>query len=135
MNATPTPETILRRIASALGHPKDQPLTLGAADSLADTWVRAMAQIARHVGADALDPMSVVQAVEDRIAGRPIPPKPTPAPIPVPPPAPALAAAPAAPVPRAITVSDRLVVRDGQLYVEIVGVWMRVTGLTVAPSP
>jgi hypothetical protein len=115
-----------------------------------------MAIIARHVGApDSRNPMGVAQAVEDRIAGRPIAAKPSPAPAPVVATAMAAAQAPvAAPavVPKLVPIvptaaaaqatSDahaadghglRAFVRDGHVYVELSGVRMRVTRFTLSP--
>lgn len=121
----PTAESILRRIAIALGHPKDRPITLGDVDSLTDVWVRAMAMIARHVGADPIDPMGVAQAVEDRIEGRLVAPA-IPASTPVrpdvgAPPSPAEAA--------------RAFIREGHIYVEVGGLCMRVRQLDVGAVP
>jgi hypothetical protein len=149
-------EETLRRIVTALGHLPSVAVSSVAAEDLVDTWVRAMAIIARHVGApDSRNPMGVAQAVEDRIAGRPIAAKPSPAPAPVVATAMAAAQAPvAAPavVPKLVPIvptaaaaqatSDahaadghglRAFVRDGHVYVELGGVRMRVTRLTLSP--
>jgi hypothetical protein len=149
-------EETLRRIVTALGHLPSVAVSSVAAEDLVDTWVRAMAIIARHVGApDSRNPMGVAQAVEDRIAGRPIAAKPSPAPAPVVATAMAAAQAPvAAPavVPKLVPIvptaaaaqatSDahaadghglRAFVRDGHVYVELSGVRMRVTRFTLSP--
>ena len=148
---TPTPETILRRIAEALGHPKGKSLTLGEADSLADIWVRAIAIIGRHVGAEKFDPMSVAAAVEDRIAGRPVAPRVAPTP-----PTPVLLVPPPVPVPAPTPMQQAeaevranlasmtqttqpgqpsAFARDGQLYVHLAGVTLRVTKLDLLDTP
>jgi hypothetical protein len=149
-------EETLRRIVTALGHLPSVAVSSVAAEDLVDTWVRAMAIIARHVGApDSRNPMGVAQAVEDRIAGRPIAAKPSPAPAPVVATAMAAAQAPVATpavVPKLVPIvptaaaaqatSDahaadghglRAFVRDGHVYVELSGVRMRVTRLTLSP--
>lgn len=136
---TVTDDETLIRIARSLGHPAGEPVTLGALEGRIDTWIRAMAMIGRHVGADSLDPMKVAEAVEDRIAGRP-PPSRTPAqliapavPVPVLAPTPVLAApaAPAAAAPAVDPSGVRALVHAGQIFVELGGVRMRVTACSL----
>jgi hypothetical protein len=59
-----------QRVARALGLPRDVPLTRGALEDRVDVHVRAMAILARTIGGNPLEPMTVVAEAEKILAVR-----------------------------------------------------------------